>query len=113
MEAYINEYDKPCYKGVTTDSEFNDTLFHKPKWQPDDGENFALHTNLGSLTVCDRMTGSGWRDVESGYRDNEDNFWLASGDQDVRISGCKTIGEAIQWVKDRANTCIPSTGEAG
>lgn len=57
--------------------------------------------------MIDRMTGFGWRDVETGFRDKDGQFWLASGGLDVRYSGYKTIGEAIQWIKDRANTCIP------
>ena len=36
------------------------------------------------------------------------DFWLASGMQDVRQSGAKTLGEAIDWVKSRANTCRPA-----
>lgn len=74
-------------------------------------ENFqwALHTNIGSLTVLDRMTGfgGGIRDIETGFRDTDGNFWLASGNVDVRESGCNTLGEAIEWVKKRANTCAP------
>jgi hypothetical protein len=56
------------------------------------------------------MTGYGYgqRDTETGYRDSDGLFWLASGCCDVRESGCKTIGEAIEWVKARANTCNPS-----
>jgi len=107
MKSYINEAGKPAFKNVKNESLFNIELFHKPKWQGDDGENFALHTNMGSLTVCDRMTGFGYRDIESGFRDKAGNFWLASGCCDVRYSGCLTIGEAINWIKERANTCKP------
>lgn len=110
MEKYINEAEKECYRGVTTETPFSVNLFHKPEWQggSDGDENFALHTNLGSLTVLDRMTGFGYRDIETGFRDNDNNFWLASGDMDVRQSECSTIGEAIEWVKKRANNCVPA-----
>jgi hypothetical protein len=111
MEKYTNEYGKTCFKGVSLDSTFSGELFHKPEYQPEGDESFALHTNLGSLTVLDRLTGWGdgdVRDTESGFRDPAGNFWLASCDCDVRESGSKTIGEAIQWIKDRANTCVPS-----
>ena len=113
MEKYINEFDKECFKGVALTSEFSSELFHKPKYQYEDDENFALHTNLGTLTVLDRMTGygGGMRDIESGYRDPEGNFWLASCGCDVRYSESKTIGEAIEWVKSNANTCIPNREE--
>ncbi len=67
-----------------------------------------MHTNLGSLTVLDRKTGfiGEPRDTETGYRSPDGKFWLASGMYDVRESGVNTIQEAIDWVKERANTCI-------
>ncbi len=107
MKAYINESGKPCFKDATPDTEFSGDLFHVPKNSFEDDKSFALHTNLGSLTVVDRMTGFGWRDTESGFRDPNGNFWLASGNYDVRYSGCVKLGDAIEWVKARANTCIP------
>jgi len=102
MEKYINEYKKECWRGVTMDSEFSSDLFHYPEYQnkaDPNGYNIAFHSELGSLTVCDRMTGFGVRDIETGYRDKDGNFWLASGRFDVRNSGAKTVGEAIEWVK--------------
>lgn len=112
MEKYINDYGKECYRGATLDTPFDPALFHEvvrdapPGFQgEEEDEQYALHTDLGSLTVVDRMTGFGWRDIETGYRDREGKFWLASGGEDVRLSGCKTLGEAIEWTKQRANTC--------
>ena len=67
---------------------------------------WALHTNLGSITVLDRMTGFGWRDVETGFRDPNGAFWLASGMMDVRKENLKTFKDAIQWIKDNSNTCV-------
>ena len=94
-------------KDLTLDSPFNREMFTEvsKSWTGND-KQIALHSNLGSLTVLDRLTGFGWRDVESGYRDPNGEFWLASGNQDVTMSSVKTIGEAIEWVKERANTCI-------
>ena len=107
IEKYINEYEKPCYKGVSNDTKLSELEFYNvPPVLPEDLQ-VALHTNIGSLTVLDRLTGFGWRDTETGYRDTDGNFWLASGNFDVRYCGKETIGEAIQWVKDNANTCIP------
>jgi len=109
VEKHINDNGKECYKGVLLESEFSSELFHKPKYQGTEGdENFAFHSNLGSLTVLDRMTGfmGGVRDTESGYRNEEGEFWLASGNCDVRLSGADNIGDAIKWVKTHANTCI-------
>ena len=94
-------------KDLTLDSPFSKEMFSYVGMSWTDGDTqIALHTNLGSLTVLDRLTGFGWRDVETGYRDTNGEFWLASGNQDVMMSGVKTIGEAIKWVKERANTCV-------
>jgi len=113
MEKYINDHNKECYRGVTTECGFSSELFHTPEKQYEDDEQFALHTNLGSITVLDRMTGfiGGIRDTETGFRDPDGNFWLASGMYDVRESGAKTVGEAIAWVKEKANTCVPQLDE--
>ena len=74
--------------------------------QMETDRQWALHTNLGSLTVLDRMTGFGWRDTETGYRDPDGKFWLASGMRDVRRSKAVTTQDAIDWVKRYANTCV-------
>jgi hypothetical protein len=79
---------------------------------PDDTtENtlFALScTNGSKITVLDRMTGYGFgiRDIESGYRDTQGKFWLASGRCDVRTHPEFTIQQAIEWIQAHANTCV-------
>ena len=111
MEKYINQWGKECYRGVEMDSPFSPEIFHMiepPQYNYDRDSQYALFTNLGCITVLDRMTGFGWRDVETGYRDPDGAFWLASGNCNVMESGVATVGEAIEWVKKRANTC---TGE--
>ena len=110
MEKYINDHGKECYRGVEASTPFADLEFHAVPDMPEEDNQWALHTNLGTLTVLDRLTGfAGYaRDVETGYRHHGD-FWLASGDIDVRTSGTKTLGEAIEWVKARANTCLPES----
>lgn len=60
----------------------------------------------GRITVLDRMTGFGYRDIETGYRDPEGKFWLASGRNDIRDREDLTIEEAIDWIKLHANNCI-------
>lgn len=45
------------------------------------------------------------RDVETGFTDSEDNFWLASGEFDIREFPELTIKEAIKFIKKSANTC--------
>ena len=108
MEKYINKYGKECWKNVDEETVFDETMFHEIEDMPEQDRQFALFTNLGSLTVLDRMTGFGRRDTETGFRDKDGNFWLASGMFDVRHSGSKTISEAIEWVKKNANTCVPN-----
>ena len=94
---------------ICSDTEFNPSDFWDPNWSNPGDKQKVLDTNIGSLTVLDRMTGfgNGIRDIETGFRDEKNRFWLASGNIDVRESGSKTIGEAIEWVKSRANTCVP------
>lgn len=76
-----------------------------------DGEDTLYTTHLtdgGRITVLDRMTGysGGIRDIESGYKDHEGKFWLASGRCDVREHPDLTMAQAVEWIKARANTCV-------
>ncbi len=107
MRKYINKAGKPCYDGIDSDTKFSELEFHTPKYAFETDIQVALHTNIGTLTVLDRLTGfsGGIRDIETGYRSPEGEFWLASGGFDVRDHNFKTIGEAIVWVQDNANTC--------
>ncbi len=74
---------------------------------PDDSQ-FAHHGKFGSITVLDRMTGFGWRDIETGFRSPDKKFWLASGCFDIRSFPELTVSEAIEKIKENANTCIGS-----
>lgn len=106
----MNKYTKKgkeCYENVRLDTPFADLLFHAVEAYGEDSEQVALHTNLGTLTVLDRMTGFGYRDTETGYRDADGKFWLASGGYDVRNCGAATMEEAILWVKKNAR-CSPA-----
>lgn len=108
MKTYLNAKGIQCYTDVAPEDLLSPELFHEvPKWEDDD--QWAFHSNLGSLTVLDRLTGFGWRDTETGYRAPNGDFWLASGGFDVRESGAKTVQQAIDWVKSKANNCIPKT----
>lgn len=106
MNKEINEYGKEHYTGVKLGDTFDAGLFYQVPEQFESNIQWALHTNLGSFTVLNRMTGFGHRDTETGYRDTEGKFWLASGGYDVRCSGVATFSEAIEWVKSRANNCV-------
>ena len=106
IEKYTNDFDKESYRGVKLDTPLADLEFHEVEGGMDSDTQHALHTNLGSLTVLDRMTGFGWRDIETGWRDQDGKFWLASGGHNVREAGCHDMEEAIEWVKERANTCV-------
>ena len=57
------------------------------------------------ITILDRMTGFGWRDIETGYKDIDGKFWLASGNFDIREYPELTIKEAIAFIKKNANNC--------
>jgi hypothetical protein len=60
---------------------------------------------LHRITILDRMTGFGHRDIETGYRANDGQFWLASGYFDIRNFGDLTINDAITKIKENANNC--------
>lgn len=66
-------------------------------------------SEYGIISILDRLTGWGEgnvRDVETGYRDIDGKFWLASGDFDIRRYGDLSIPEAIGKIKQNANTCV-------
>ena len=81
-----------------------------PMYEPDDSQQ-AHHAPWGSITVVDRMTGYGWRDVETGFRDPDGLFWLAAGYFDITDFPDLSISEAIEWIKENANICIASPTE--
>lgn len=63
----------------------------------------------GRITVLHRLTGYGhdvW-DTETAYRSPCGQFWLASGDWDIRDHLAEFDSEEgmIAWVMDRANNC--------
>lgn len=76
------------------------------------GENTLYIFRLedkGRITVLDRLTGFGdgnIRDVETGYKDPEGKFWLASGHCDIRRYPELTLEEAVEWIKSNANNCM-------
>lgn len=106
IEKYINAWAKECFRGVELDTPLSSLEFHLSEHNDNENIQSVLHTNLGSITVLDRLTGFGWRDVETGYRDKDGKFWLASGGYDVRDAGDMTVVEAVEWVKERANACV-------
>jgi len=59
------------------------------------------------ITILDRLTGFGWRDVETGLRIGKD-FWLASGNIDV-MRDCvgMLMDDVVLYIKKYANTCKP------
>lgn len=79
-------------------------------WETDNGDHKVWRHRLangGAITVCERMTGFGWPDVETGYSSPCGQFWLASGHQDIRdeLDQFNSEDEMAQWVIDRANNC--------
>ena len=80
-----------------------------------DPENVLSRAEVNNgefITVLFRRTGFGSDlgmtifDTETGYRNKAGSFWLASGDFDIREFPELTITEAIQRIKDNANTCV-------
>jgi hypothetical protein len=63
------------------------------------------HAEWGSISILDRMTGFGFRDVETGFRDPDSKLWLASGNFSIRAYPELTVKEAIKKIKENANTC--------
>ena len=75
------------------------------------GEDTLHMLKLGAvekITVLDRLTGFGYgvRDIESGYKNSEGKFWLASGNFDIRNFTKITVAEAISKIKENANNCV-------
>ena len=73
------------------------------------GEDHLYFYNMPDgcrLTVVDRITGygNGQRDIETGFRDDADLFWLASGMFDIRDFPDLSIADAIEKVKCNSNT---------
>lgn len=76
--------------------------------------------HYGYISICDRMTGFGWRDVETGFCDiyamnargknnYGKNFWLASGNFDIRSmipDGGLSWDGVVRLIKQNANSCI-------
>lgn len=76
---------------------------------PDGDERFTHHQpDGGRITVVDRMTGFGWRDIETGYRCPSGQFWLASGNCDIRdhLGEFNSDDDMAAWVISRANNCM-------
>ena len=78
------------------------------KQQGEDNILYFVYTDLGRITVLDRMTGwgNGTRDTETGYTDTEGAFWLASCMFDIRDYPELEVSEAIAKIKENANTCV-------
>jgi len=74
----------------------------------DDSLSFVYLPTGDRLSVLTRLTGYGDGnifDTETGYKDLEGKFWLASGNKDIREHGKLTVEEAVDWVKAHANNC--------
>lgn len=108
MEKIIKESGKHHYIDCLPSDEFSADLFYEVDMRHSESDTqFAFHSDLGSITVLDRMTGYGYgiRDIETGYRDMSGKFWLASGGFDIREKQCATIQDAIYCIKANANNC--------
>jgi len=91
-----------------TEMKIKDLVFKEISMSSPDNFQWAHHGEFGSITILDRMTGFGWRDIETGFRDPAGKFWLASGGFCIRDFPDLTVSEAIAKIKENANTCIGS-----
>lgn len=66
---------------------------------------YIAHTELGRFTILDRITGYGYRDIETGYKDENDLFWLVSGNFDIREFPDLKLDDAIYEIKMNSNNC--------
>ena len=75
-------------------------------YDQDYGTSMLYTTDIdsGRITVLDRMTGFGYRDIETGYKDKDRLFWLASGNFDIREYPQYSIEEAIELIKVNATS---------
>jgi len=96
--------------GIREDTEFSSDFFYDVDMSYSDSNDTqkAFHSNLGTITVLDHLTGFGFgiRDIETGFRDLNGEFWLVSGDFDIINIAPKTVGEAIKIIKKNANNCV-------
>jgi hypothetical protein len=86
------------------DLEFKEVIMNRDCRGYEDFQ-WAHHAEWGSITILDRMTGFGFRDVETGFRDPDGRFWLASGNFSIKAYPELTVKEAIEKIKENANTC--------
>ena len=76
----------------------------------DENTIYSVFVGNQRFTVLDRMTGFGWRGIETGYCDNylapleTPNMWIATG-FDIRNYPDATLEEAVQLIKKNANVC--------
>jgi len=89
--------------------EIKELIFKETK-TTDENTIYIAFVGNQRFTVLDRMTGFGWRDIETGYRDNylaplgTPNMWIATG-FDIRDYPHVTLEEAIQLIKENADVC--------
>lgn len=70
---------------------------------------YSAYTELGRITILNRLTGWGdgdVRDTETGYKDTHNEFWLASGGFDIRDFPELTVEEAVVFIKKSATVCV-------
>jgi len=103
------ESGRQFWVDATVNTHFDPALFEPIPDQFGTDRQWALHTDIGSLTVLDRMNGFGFRETETGFRAPDGAWWLASGNHDVRLSGALTLGEAIEWVKRNSECSLAPT----
>lgn len=76
-----------------------------------ESETISYHSiidGIGTISILDRMTGFSFygRDIETGFKDINGTFWLASFQRfDIRDYPDMNVIKAIHEIKKRSNTC--------
>lgn len=108
----ISEHGKAHWEGVTGSTLITEEHFQPVESPyPEDNQQVAFHSDLGSLTVLRRRAGFGLWDTETGFRDSQGNFWLTSGGMDVRSIAPANFATMVDWVKANAETYAPKEKE--
>lgn len=89
-----------------------DLHFYRDDRKSIDGDEMFFTYYAGfRITVLNRMTGFGYRDTETGLKDYrlnpKNDFWLASESFDIRNFSELDVEDAIQKIKENANTVVP------
>ena len=89
---------------IVTREMFKMRRLYEDAWNKDIIYEINLPRNI-RITVLDRMTGFGYRDIETGLRNSKNKFWLASGNFDIRSFLPLNLTDVMKKIKKNSNNC--------